>query len=803
MFHSASKFNGDISGWNVSDVTNMEAVFTANNFNQDLSSWDTSSVTTMKYMFSGNSKFNSDISGWNVSSVTNMEYVFQSATNFNSNISGWDVSSATTMRSMFEGASNFNQDLSKWDLQSVRNMERMFKSAGSFNKDISGWNVSAVTNMKTMFWEASSFNQDIGSWDVSSVTDMSWMFRQAHSFNQDIGNWDVSGTTNMQLMFYQAFAFNQDLTGWRVCQFGSKPTSFDSSANAWASSNKPKWGAPCINSVSPQSSIKDYGLGSNIIIAITFNEAVIVNGNPNLELKIGQNYKNASYNSGNGTSSIYFNYTVQEDDTTNKLDYSGMHSLTLNGGSITASDDGKAAVLTLPNIGISSHSISVLGSNSFAPIVDSLSINNNLTSPAVVGDRTPTITFEVTDSTEVKRVLISVNGGNNITLQGVGTKKSKNYTYTPTTELTAGNHTIQIYAEDNYGASEIYSYEFMVTSLRDDFVSYWDTTKTNQGSSNSSQISLPLQSGGDYDFVVYWGDGSNSTVTSHNDPDKIHNYKQEGLYRINIVGKLKGFRFGDAGDKKKLISIKRWGSMNLGNSGGYFNGATNLKSIEGTPNLTGTTNFAYMFQHTWSFNSNLSSWNTSAVTNMRFMFKRSGFNQDLSGWDTSSVTSFESMFYQAGSFNSDLDSWNTSSVTNMASMFEEARKFNGSISTWDTSSVTTMRHMLFRANNFDSYIGDWDVGRVTNMRYMFTETRLNQNLSKWDVSSVIDMYGIFQSTPMSYYIRNWNICKVTQWGYFGGSFPSGYGPKFGHPCVTSVTPKSSLKTYGLGRKCFH
>jgi surface protein len=46
-----------------------------------------SSVTNMGFMFAY-SKFNGDISGWDVSSVTNMNQMFE-ISQFNRDISGW------------------------------------------------------------------------------------------------------------------------------------------------------------------------------------------------------------------------------------------------------------------------------------------------------------------------------------------------------------------------------------------------------------------------------------------------------------------------------------------------------------------------------------------------------------------------------------------------------------------------------------------------------------------------------------------------------------------------------------------
>jgi surface protein len=79
-------------------------MFLSSEFNGDLSSWDVSSVTNMSWMFSGAYNFNSSISTWDVSSVTDMRWMFYEAYNFNSDISSWDVSSVTNMFQMFEGA---------------------------------------------------------------------------------------------------------------------------------------------------------------------------------------------------------------------------------------------------------------------------------------------------------------------------------------------------------------------------------------------------------------------------------------------------------------------------------------------------------------------------------------------------------------------------------------------------------------------------------------------------------------------------------------------------------------------------
>jgi surface protein len=75
-----SQFNGDISKWDMSKVTDMKEMFWSSKFNGDISKWDVSKVTDMKEMFY-NSKFNGDISKWDVSRVIDNDAVKEKVKN--------------------------------------------------------------------------------------------------------------------------------------------------------------------------------------------------------------------------------------------------------------------------------------------------------------------------------------------------------------------------------------------------------------------------------------------------------------------------------------------------------------------------------------------------------------------------------------------------------------------------------------------------------------------------------------------------------------------------------------------------
>jgi surface protein len=183
-------FEGNITNWDVSNVTSMRLMFFNTTVNQPIGKWDVRNVKDMSFMFS-ESYFNQPIGDWDVSNVTNMFGMFERAWGFNQPIGNWDVSKVTNMRKMFDEAENFNQQIGNWDVSNVTNMGQMFKYAGKFNGNIENWDVSKVTNMEEMFQSASSFNQPIGNWDVSSVTNMNSMFSGANNFNQDLSRWCV------------------------------------------------------------------------------------------------------------------------------------------------------------------------------------------------------------------------------------------------------------------------------------------------------------------------------------------------------------------------------------------------------------------------------------------------------------------------------------------------------------------------------------------------------------------------------------------------------------------------------------
>ena len=99
---------------------------------QDVSKVVTTLVTDLEKLFHNKTTFNTDISSWDVSNVTNMNNLFSSYVSvFNQDISSWDVSKVTDMRYMFHNATAFNKNYQVHLEKQEKELIRKEKLSGS------------------------------------------------------------------------------------------------------------------------------------------------------------------------------------------------------------------------------------------------------------------------------------------------------------------------------------------------------------------------------------------------------------------------------------------------------------------------------------------------------------------------------------------------------------------------------------------------------------------------------------------------------------------------------------------------
>ena len=356
----------------------------------------------------------------------------------------------------------------------------------------------------------------------------------------------------------------------------------------------------------------------------------------------------------------------------------------------------------------------------------------------------------------------------------------------------------------------------IINSKPKPFISTWKTDNISAGSSATNQIALPLTSSGLYNFMVYWGDNTSSSISSSNQPQITHSYATAGTYNVTMSGYIKGWAFNSVGDRLKLLSISQWGCLNFtdinlsGSLNGAFIGCGNLmlsSSISDTPNFKGVTNIGRIFQscsilsnvskiNQWDlskitqmrslfascpqFDDNIGNWNVSNATDMQLLFNSTGrdgkFNNSgsdsIKNWDTSKVTLMNQMFTGQPFFNQPIGSWNTGNVINMRFMFysyvlpRSGGLFNQPLNSWDTSKVTSMESMFNSQRMFNQNIGSWNTSNVTNMSAMFLNANFDavfnngsdSSIKNWDTSKVTNFSFMFQGQPFfNQEIGLWNL----------------------------------------------
>ena len=120
--------------------------------------------------------------------------------------------------------------------------------------------------------------------------------------------------------------------------------------------------APTVSTVAVTSNPgtdETYALGDTIEVGLTFSEAVTVTGAPYLLIDVGGTKRRASYNSGTGATQLKFQYTVRAGDDDDDGIAVVENSLTLNGGSIVATDDSTAATLDHAALTTTAHKVDI------------------------------------------------------------------------------------------------------------------------------------------------------------------------------------------------------------------------------------------------------------------------------------------------------------------------------------------------------------------------------------------------------------------------------------------------------------
>ena len=159
-----------------------------------------------------------------------------------------------------------------------------------------------------------------------------------------------------------------------------------------------------------------------------------------------------------------------------------------------------------------------------------------------------------------------------------------------------------------------------------------------------------------------------------------------------------------------------------------------------------------MFTYSQATSIDLSSFDTSNVTDMNKMFLNSQATAitGLNSFDTSNVTDMSGMFEGSQAQSLDLSFFDTSNVTDMSGMFQRSQANTLNLSSFDTSNVTDMNGMFYLSQATTLDLGSFDTSNVTGMTRMFASMPNLTTIyasNKFDTSSVTGSMSMFNNSP--------------------------------------------------------
>lgn len=798
MFESNVGFDQNISGWNTANVTNFNKLFrNASAFNQDISGWTTTSALTMDEMFLGATLFNCGETGgdsgrpmgWNTANVTSMIRTFAAAENFNQDIGSWNTASVTSMRGLFLGAGLFNQPIGSWNTALVEDMAFTFSNALSFNQNIGNWNVSAVTTMESMFEHADAFDRELNTWVTTSLTNTASMFKEAGVFNRPLDAWDMSKVITTAHMFEQAIAFNQDLNTWTTSNVSTmeamfaQASSFQGNIGGWDTASVTNMSFMFDRASRFNSDISNWAVSSVTNMNSMFKDtdsfdvaiggwdvASVVDFGSVFESATSFNKRISCWNTVSATNMDRMFYAASNFN--HPLSGWCVSNITSEPTDFKTGANAAWANNTTsqPNWGTCTPG-GVTGQNVLASF-------NPLDITTLFQDELRTI--PVTAPGDPVKSIADISGNNNhALLEGTAFYQ----------EDTNGNGFIALSVTffPNFALAKFYvptltqevDISFVVPSVGDTYLS-------RDADVNGAAL---VHGAYEYSFgpVVYTASGSGNTVTGYEClsyvPGTVTSLR--GLFAVDytfnrnlnhwdtshievmhsVFDSAALFNNGDApGESNTPLT---WDTSSVTNMESLFRSAESFN--QPLPwNVGNVVNFENTFQDALLFNQNIGNWNTSSADAMSYMFSGAEtFNQDINGWNVSNVVDFQYMFEGAIVFNQNLNNWNTGSADSMYGMFQDAVAFNGDITTWDVSNVTELSEMFKNAVSFNQNLNGWNTASFEYIYGMFQgASSFNQPLNNWNVENVYSMQYVFADTDsFNQDLNDWTLTSAQNLEY--------------------------------------
>lgn len=261
--------------------------------------------------------------------------------------------------------------------------------------------------------------------------------------------------------------------------------------------------------------------------------------------------------------------------------------------------------------------------------------------------------------------------------------------------------------------------------------------------------------------ILLYKNGNEVIITNAKDEPIIANEDMSCLFRNLKVTSINHLDYIDMStctnmarmfewdDKLLSLDVSSFNTSNVTDMSYMFENMQACTSITGLENfdVSNVTSISHLLSYCYALSSvpNLGSWNiTDKCTDISYAFNCVGYT--ISKTNTSKWN--DSITY-------DYSNWDVSNVTDMSYAFANAFKLkNINLSGWDTSNVTNMAGMFEMRDTINKSllvsvngVENFDISNVTNISNMFYECRnLVADLSTWNPISVLDITYTFYDT---------------------------------------------------------
>lgn len=591
-------------------------------------------------------------------------------------IEQWGNATWSSFSSALHGCSNLTSvsTVDNPDLSSVSSLDHFFNSCSSLTGgNFNNWNTSNIVNMNGLFYGCINFNQNLNNWNTSNVVNMSNVFNGATSFNGNITTWDVGSVTTFQNMFGNPFVnnavFNQALNSWgstlgtntgtnsiNMSQMFIGCTSFNQDLNNWNTEYVDNMSGLFMGANSFNSNIDNWDVGRVTNFSQMFGNQNTGNSNFNRNISswnVGANTGNTAMN----LSEMFGNCTSFNQNLCN-----------WNVEDVT---------------------------NFFAMFRGATSYNNSSNSLNC---------WDVSDAVNMGHLFMQCNY----------------------------NLSLNSWCSQVVGVTDM-SYMFYSNTVFNQNIGCWDVSTVNAFNSmfafasnfNQDLSSWDVSNATDFSAMFngassYTNNGVSLNTWSPNSALYLNEMFKQCAYNMPLDNNWCGSTLNGVLSMTQMFNnnfsfnqdISCWDVSTVNNFNGMFYGAINYSNSGVSLNV----------------------WNPVSAINMSDMFRQCAYNRPLNnnwcGSTLNGVTNMANMFLSNNVFNQDISCWDVSTVTDMRYMFSYAFNFNNngtSLSSWNTANVINMSGQFWYATSFNQDIGNWTLHPNVNLQFMLNDCGMNCN----------------------------------------------------------------------------